>query len=59
MAGWLLQARMMRWSPHSHFERDCLYGGYAPQGWLVVLAIVMFLFLWIALAISFYREMPV
>jgi hypothetical protein len=57
-AGRLLQARMMRWSSHSHFERDYLYDRYAPRGWFVVLAIAIFLFLWIALAISFYREMP-
>jgi hypothetical protein len=50
----------MRWSSRDHFdfERDYLDERYVPHGWPVVIGIVIFLSLWIAIAISVYREMP-
>jgi hypothetical protein len=50
---------MMRWSSRGHFERDYLEERYVPHGWLVVAAIVIFMFLWIVMAVSVYRDMPV
>jgi hypothetical protein len=52
-------AGMMRWSSRGHFERDYLEERYVPHGWLVVAAIVIFMFLWIVMAVSVYRDMPV
>jgi hypothetical protein len=50
---------MMRWSSRGHFERDYLEERYVAHGWLVVAAIVIFIFLWIVMAVSVYRDMPV
>jgi hypothetical protein len=51
-------AGMMRWSSRGHFERDYLEERYVAHGWLVVAAIVIFMFLWIVMAVSVYRGMP-